>query len=98
MSPRQGDLTVTKDTAAAGVQQPVIRRCECESPQFAICTPVAMTNGGVRLLEANRPFIGKYVCFECGGVASSKPGSYDHITGETVIRRLVDLGLAVPAG
>jgi hypothetical protein len=81
-----------------GVQQPVIRPCQCESPSWGICTPTAITNEGTRLLEANRPFIYKFVCFDCGGVARSIPENYDHINGETVIRRLVQLGLAVSAG
>lgn len=91
-------MTETTDVAAARLHEPVIRPCECKSPSWGLCTPVAMTDEGVRLLEANRPFIGKFVCFDCGGVAQSKPESYDHITGETVIRRLVELGRAVSVG
>lgn len=67
--------------------------CNCEKPEFALCTPVCMTDEGIELLKANAEYINKYVCFECGGISKNKPEVYSHITGETVVMRLVDLGV-----
>ena len=70
-----------------------LKRCRCEDAEFAICTPVAMTDEGKEMLRKNMEWIGEFVCASCGGVSDEKPDTYAHITGETVLRRLVELGV-----
>ena len=86
--------TPTTQARVTDTVDPVVRLCHCEEPSFGICTPVYLTDEGRDLLEANRRFLGRFVCFHCGGVAEKRPDNYDHITGETVIRRLRELGIA----
>jgi hypothetical protein len=94
-------MTKSKSTTQERVTDtvdPAVRLCHCEQPSFGICTPVFMTEEGRAMLEANRQLIGRYigrhVCFHCGGVAYKQPDNDDHIMGETVIRRLLELGIA----
>ncbi len=68
--------------------------CECDEPQFAKLHPVAMTDEGGRLLRNNDELIGLCFCYHCGGEPEYEPTSPDHVTGETVVRRLVELGVA----
>ena len=68
--------------------------CACKKPEFAKVLPVSMDEQGRRRLEHNRRWIGQFVCFDCGGIAESEPPSWDHVTGGTVIGRLIELGVA----
>lgn len=87
-------MTTKKRTRAARKMRRLVRLCRCRKPSFGLCTPVCMSEEGRALMEANQPFLGRFVCFHCGGVAKGKPEMWDHITGETVIRRLLQLGIA----
>lgn len=68
--------------------------CKCKKPQFARLLPIAVTDEGLARLERNRDLIGKFFCYDCGGQPLENPEAYDHITGETVIDRLIELGVA----
>lgn len=71
-----------------------MKMCQCQKPSFAICTPICLSDEGRALLTKYSAYIGKFVCFDCGGVSVCKPDNYDHITGETVARRLDELGVS----
>lgn len=68
--------------------------CVCKEPQFAKLLPIAITPEGAARLEHNRDLLGKFFCYDCGGQPAQDPPVYDHILGETVIDRLIELGVA----
>lgn len=68
----------------------------CKNPQFARLLPVAVTSLGKARLEQNKTLLGRFFCFDCGGETLQTPGNYDHVTGDTVIERLIELGAAKP--
>lgn len=70
---------------------PPPRPCECDDPSFARCNPVSLGVWGVEALDLNSDWIGRFVCFNCGGVADTEPAEADHITGGTVMLRLHEL-------
>ncbi len=68
--------------------------CRCGSPALGLCTHSSYTAEGCALLEANSRYLGQYVCLYCGGVAGNVPDIMYQMTGETIIRRLLDIGFA----
>jgi len=68
--------------------------CKCKNPEFALCRPTCFDDQGVRLLSANWQFVNEFVCYECGGIAKGIPKNYDVVTGQTIIERLVRMGIA----
>lgn len=68
--------------------------CQCAEPQFALANGCFL--GGIPPdAEKIKPFIGKYVCFFCGGIAPEVPHQSDCVTGGTILLRLKQLGVVV---
>jgi len=67
--------------------------CNCEEPDFVLCTPTVYSENGARLLRRNRKYIRQYVCHHCGGIAANKPSEFVYEAGESVMIRLLELGL-----
>lgn len=66
--------------------------CNCNGgSRYALCNPVFYNPIGEVLLKKYKHFIGKLVCFDCGGISEKVPSSYDSISGETVCGRLEEL-------
>jgi hypothetical protein len=78
---------------ALGERPPLARRCACQEPQYALCTPGALDDESLELLKANFGWVGKYVCYYCGAVSDGEPYHYESITGGSVIKRLLELGI-----
>jgi len=73
------------------------KRCTCQShaKKVTVIVPVTMFH---ELSAKECAFIlrysGHFACFDCGGeVARQDAGCYDHVTGDTVARRLSELGV-----
>lgn len=68
--------------------------CNCNgTSQYALCNPVFYHPRGEQLLKKYKHYIGKFVCFDCGGVSENLPSSYDSISGEAVCDRLDELDI-----
>jgi hypothetical protein len=68
-----------------------LKQCTCEKPQAAIGNGVfigTVPADGWKI----KPYIGKLVCFFCGGIVErEKCPDYDHVSGGTILARLKDL-------
>ena len=71
-----------------------MKQCKCEKPDCALVNGVFLgkipTDG-----EKIKPFIGKFICFECGGEVAPAVGSenYVSVTASTVLERLKKLNI-----
>ncbi len=70
----------------------MLKECSCEKPEFALVNGCFMFTVPPDAHKI-RPFIGRFVCFHCGGVAKEVPENYCSVTATTIMRRLKELGL-----
>lgn len=70
-------------------------QCTCTKPDTALVNGVFMgsiPSDGDKI----KPFIGKFICYHCGGEVTPEVGQHDYssVTATTVLHRLKELGVA----